>query len=177
MAAKNLLLTGLPGVGKTTVLRRVAEALAPAAIKGFFTEEIRVSGERVGFGIQTFDGQSATLAHVNLRSAHRVGRYKVDTAALDRIVESCLSPTTGTAAYLIDEIGKMECLSLRFVTAVAHLLDGRSVVVATVAQKGSGFIAEAKRRPDVEIWNVTRANRDELPAAIVRWIAERRVPL
>lgn len=173
---KNLLLTGLPGVGKTTVLRRVAEALPPPAIQGFFTEEIRVGGQRVGFGIQTFDGQSATLAHVALPSVHRVGRYKVDTAALDRIVESSLSAATGPTAYVIDEIGKMECLSPRFVAAVGRLLDGRTVMVATVALKGSGFIAEVKRRTDAEIWEVHRANRDGLPAAVLQWLAERGVP-
>ncbi len=170
---KNLLLMGLPGVGKTTVLRRIAEALAPAPIRGFFTEEIRVGGERVGFGIHTLDGQTARLAHVALRSAHRVGRYKVDTEALDRIVEASLSTSTGTAAYLIDEIGKMECLSPRFVAAVGRLLDGQTPVVATVARKGSGLIAEVKRRPDVEIWEVTHANREELLAAALQWLAER----
>ncbi|MFB3816967.1 MAG: nucleoside-triphosphatase [Candidatus Methylomirabilales bacterium] len=174
---KTLLLTGPPGVGKTTVLRRVAEALPPTAIGGFFTEEIRAGGQRVGFGIQTFDGQKATLAHVALHSVHRVGRYKVDTAGLDRIVESTLPPAVSTAAYLIDEIGKMECLSPRFVAAVERLLDGRSVVVATVAQRGSGLIADVKRRADVETWEVTRANRDGLTAAVLQWLAGRGVPL
>ncbi len=174
---KNLLLTGLPGVGKTTVLRRVAEGLAPEAIHGFFTEETRVAGQRVGFGIQTFDGQRATLAHVALPSPHRVGRYKVGLEALDRIVESALPPATAMASYLIDEIGKMECLSPQFVAAVERMLDGQSIVVATVAKKGSGFIAEVKRRPDVEAWEVIRANRDALPTAVLQWLAKRGAPI
>ena len=40
-------------------------------------------------------------------------------------------------------------------------------VVATVAARGGGFIAQAKARPDVETITVTAENRDGLPAEIV----------
>lgn len=170
---KNLLITGAPGVGKTTVLRAVASALADRPIQGFLTEEIRAGGQRVGFGIQTFEGRTATLAHTRSPSSHRVGRYGVDVETLDRIVDAALPPNEGAAAYLVDEIGKMECLSRRFVAAMERLLEGHVPVVATVAQNGSGFIAEVKRRQDVELREVTRANRDELPSAVLRWLVER----
>jgi nucleoside-triphosphatase len=65
-------------------------------------------------------------------------------------------------AAIIDEIGKMECLSPAFVQAVTRVLDGPVPVVATVAAKGSGLIAQVKVRPDVEIIEVTVANRDRL---------------
>ncbi len=48
-----LLLTGPPGVGKTTVLRRAADELSDLEIRGFVTEEIREAGQRVGFRIET----------------------------------------------------------------------------------------------------------------------------
>jgi nucleoside-triphosphatase len=60
---KNLLLTGLPGVGKTTVVRKVLNLLPPNfKAGGFFTEEVREGGERMGFQIVTTDGQRAWLA-------------------------------------------------------------------------------------------------------------------
>ena len=77
----------------------------------------------------------------------------------------------GVALYLVDEIGKMECLSPGFVDATRALLDAGVPLVATVGQRGGGFIAEAKRRPDVTLWEVTRANRDALPARVGEWIA------
>ena len=78
------------------------------------------------------------------------------------------------AVYLIDEIGKMECLSGAFTDAVARLLDSRCPVIATVAQRGKGFIAEVKRHPRAESWEVTRANRDAMPGRIVSWLDEKR---
>ena len=159
--AKNIFLTGRPGVGKTTVVKRLADSLGPMTLAGFYTAEIRAGGQRQGFQAVTFSGQETVLAHANIKSGQRVGRYGVDVAAFEKIV----LPEMGRRAdlMLIDEIGKMECFSCGFISAIRRLLDGPTSVLATVAAAGGGFIAEAKARPDVEILQVTRENRDELP--------------
>jgi nucleoside-triphosphatase len=166
-----LLLTGVPGVGKTTVVRRAAEELrARRRIRGFTTEEIRRGRERLGFRIETFDGESAVLAHVSIRSEYRVSRYGVDVAALDRIIGKALALSPHTDAYLIDEIGKMECFSAKFSATVEELLDAKRPVVATVALRGGGFIEAVKRRADVELRTVTRSNREEMPSRVLEWV-------
>jgi len=53
------------------------------------------------------------------------------------------------------------------------LLAGNTPVVATVGARGSGFIAEVKGRPECELWEVTYANRNDLPARILAWLDER----
>jgi nucleoside-triphosphatase len=170
-----LLLTAAPGSGKTTVMRRVAEELRKRErrIAGFFTAEIREGRERVGFRIETFTGSSAILAHVSIRSPHRVSRYGVDVAALDEIVGEALAPSSSVDLYLIDEIGRMESFSRRFVAATERLLDGGRLVVATVALRGGGFIDEVKGRPGVELRTITPTNREEMPAQILEWFAAR----
>jgi nucleoside-triphosphatase len=167
-----LLLTGRPGSGKTTALRRAAERLDGRRLGGFYTEEIRERGERRGFRAVTFDGEAAVLAHVARRGGPRVGRYGVDVAVMDALAEG-LAPADAADVWLVDEIGKMECLSARFVLAMRALLDSRVPVIATVAQRGMGFIAEVKRRPDAETWTVASATREALPAAIAEWATRR----
>lgn len=81
-----------------------------------------------------------------------------------------LDPGRAVDAWLVDEIGKMECLSPPFVTAMRRLLDGRAPVVATVGQRGGGFVAEVKRRPDAELRTLSRGTRDALPEAIAEWV-------
>ena len=79
-----LLLTGPPGSGKTTALRRATDALRGARrLAGFYTEEIREGGVRQGFRAVTLDGDTYELARVDFRGPARVGRYGVDLRVMD----------------------------------------------------------------------------------------------
>jgi nucleoside-triphosphatase len=165
-----LLITGVPGIGKTTVIRRAAEALGAMEVRGFFTEEIREARERQGFRLVDFlSGRESIIAHVTFARTHRVGKYGVNVAAINEAT-AALAPDALAQIYLVDEIGKMECLSDRFVEAMRALLDGQKPVVATVGQRGGGFIAEVKAMPQCLLWEVTRENRDGLPGLILKWL-------
>ena len=174
LASHVLLLTGPPGVGKTTVVRRLVSELDAAGRRGFTTEEVRAGRQRVGFRLETFDGRSIVLAHVDLTSPQRVGKYGVDLGAFEQIVDSVLGRRDAAAVYVIDEIGRMECLSDRFVSAMTVLLNSTAAVIATIAARGDSFIRRVKDRPDAELWQVTRANRDGLPAQALAWLKDRR---
>ena len=168
-----LLLTGNPGVGKTTLILRVAERLKDRRIGGFYTDEIRTRGHRQGFRLQTFDGQAFIMAHVDLPKTHRVGRYGVDVSTIDAAVDIALKLEADRDLYLIDEIGKMECFSSKFVSAMRKLAKSDRLLVATVAKRGTGFIEEVKKQPDAVLWEVTYAGRDELSQAVVGWLEAR----
>jgi nucleoside-triphosphatase len=167
-----LLLTGTPGIGKTTVIRRAADRLSGNALRGFYTEEIREKGERRGFRLVSFDGTTHIIAHVDFPKRHRVGKYGVDVETLDNAA-ALLRPDAKAQIYFVDEIGKMERLSERLVAAMRVLISSGVPVVATVGSRGGGFIAEVKRTPTCELWQITRANRNNLPARILSWLAER----
>ena len=169
-----LLITGRPGSGKTTVIRKVAAALSGRPLGGFYTEEIRESGERRGFRLATFDGREGVMAHVEFRGPYRVGKYGVDVSVIDAVVDSALAVKDEVEVYLVDEIGKMECMSPKFVAAMRALVDSRKPVVASIARTGGGFIAEVRQQEDTERWELTRANRDGMPERVLAWLAARR---
>ena len=137
-------------------------------LAGFYTQEIRDRGQRVGFEAIGLAGGSAVLAHVDFQGRHRVGRYGVDLAAFEALVQAELSrPLDQVDLFVIDEIGRMECFSSMFIAAAKSVLDASTPVLATVAARGSGFISEVKARPDVEIIWVSLSNRDSLPGQLV----------
>jgi len=165
-----LLITGTPGIGKTTIVKKVITSLPDLNVAGFYTEEIRVNSVRQGFDLVTFQGKRFIMAHIDSDSAYRVGKYGVDVEAIDTAVEMTLSEDHKTELFIIDEIGKMECFSGLFVKRLSSLLDSGKPVVATIALKGAGFISEEKNRAGVELWEVTRQNRDEMPAKVASWV-------
>ncbi len=162
-----LLITGRPGVGKTTLVRDIVRALGrPAA--GFYTRETRgPDGRRTGFEVVTLDGQTATLARVGLSSAHRIGRYGVDVAALERVgVRAIEGALQGRRLAVIDEIGRMELLSPAFQRAVIELFRLHRPLLATIMLAPHPFADELKRQPDALLFALTESNREELRGAV-----------
>jgi nucleoside-triphosphatase len=169
-----ILLTGLPGCGKTTAIMKVVESLKCERVAGFFTQEIRKRNTRKGFSWKRFDGLDGTLAHVDIKSPFKVGKYSVDVAGFEENVVPVLDVETSDAAlFVVDEIGRMECFSEKFVAAVRKLLVSDRSVLATIAKKGAGPISELKNYPDVRLLTLTRENRDETVAEILQLLSFR----
>ncbi len=163
MKPKNLFLFGRPGVGKTTLLVNVAKRLSWVRLGGFFTCEIRKAGNRVGFRVETFSGEAATLAHVSFTHGLHVGKYGVDVAEFERVGVTALENAIKAAdVILVDEIGKMELFSERFRVAVVCALDAPKPVLATVMAYSNVFVDALKARPDVKLIEVTVSNRNRL---------------
>jgi nucleoside-triphosphatase len=170
--ARTLLLTSRPGVGKTTIIKQVAQTLGERA-GGFYTEEMRGPGGRKGFRLVTLPagGQEAVIAHIDFRTRNRVGRYGVDVAALDAVGVAALREAVQSRdVIVIDEIGKMELFSGEFRGAVLKAVSSPKIVVATVMQHEHDWVTALKGMPQVTVWQVTLSNRNELPDRVIKWI-------
>jgi len=168
LAKKNILITGLPGVGKTKLVKKLVEELKQFHPVGFYTEEIREEGTRKGFALISLDGKRGLLSHTDIKSPHRVGTYRVDVKGFEVFLTFLPLLNPSTRLVIIDEIGKMECFSEQFKECLIECLNSEKWVLATIALKGSGFIEEVKRRHDVTLFEMTQRNRNSLLPDILR---------
>ena len=159
---KKILLTGRPGCGKTTLVKRVvAKLLFPAG--GFYTEEIRQRGERVGFKIVTLDGEEVVLAHVDFKTRQRIGKYGIDLSGLETIgVEAIRRAVRARRLVVADEIGPMELRSDIFRDAITETFDSPAPILATVTARSFPFTEAIKKRRNAILIEVRRDNRDQL---------------
>jgi nucleoside-triphosphatase len=159
---RTVLLSGRPGVGKTTVLKKLIAAL-PGRGGGFYTQEIRARNRRLGFEIVTLGGERANLAHADKPGRPRVGKYgvcveNVDTVAVPAVYQAVME----TDYVVIDEIGKMELFSDAFRTAVLHAVSSPKMVLGTVMLRSHPWVDRLKKMSGIRVVVVTLANRDRL---------------
>ena len=168
-----LLLSGMPGTGKTSIIKQAISGLGGRA-GGFYTEEMRSEeGNRKGFRLVTLDGREVRLAHVRTDSRFRVGKYGVDIKGLDSVGVGALLEAAGQGKIIVvDEIGRMELLSEKFRDAVNRILDSGNIVLGTVMLNSHPFADAVKRHPGVRVVPVTGANKQQVTSSVIEWLNE-----
>lgn len=177
MKKRVYLLTGSPGVGKTTVLLKIVESLKAKrySVGGMLSREVRSSGTRVGFEILDIDDERCGwLAHVSQESGPHVGKYRVNIKDLNDIgAKAILKAAENSSIIAIDEIGPMELFSENFKEAVRRAVNSGKLVVGVIHWKAKDrLIEEVKRREDAEIYTVTPENRDKLHETMIEKAVE-----
>ncbi|CAJ1067666.1 cancer-related nucleoside-triphosphatase isoform X1 [Xyrichtys novacula] len=183
---KHVFLTGPPGVGKTTLVQKACEALVSSGVgvEGFYTEEVRAGGRRVGFDVVTVTGERGQLSRIrdvsgpsHGRREYTVGQYVVDLPSFENLALP-LFRNVGSAdgggsrkVFIIDEIGKMELFSQSFIRAVRQTLGSSScTILGTIpVPKGKplGLVEEVRSRGDVRVFTVSKENRNSLLPEII----------
>jgi len=160
-------ITGVPGIGKTTVLLRTVEALKNMGVKvgGILSREVREGGTRVGFEIEDFETEKrGWLAHVNQPDGPQVSKYRVNLKDLETLGAGSIRNAVAKAQIvIIDEIGPMELFSQAFKEAVVQAINSNKLVLGVIHYRARDPLIElVKGRHDAEILEVTYANRGSL---------------
>ncbi|MEO0139130.1 MAG: NTPase [candidate division WOR-3 bacterium] len=156
-----IFISGSPGVGKTTLIKRLF-LKNPQRFYGFWTEEIMEGGKRVGFKVITTWGESGVLAHIKLNSHYRVGKYAVDVSGFEKLVLPKIKNPLMDKILILDEIGKMEMFSKGFVETVERLIFLKDLdILATIPLKNVHPLIR-KIKENFEVVYLTVENRNKV---------------
>ena len=170
-----ILLTALPRTGKSTAIKKIVDILGINNCGGFYTEEVRENGERVGFEIKTLSGKTGLLSHINIDSKYQISRYGVDVDTFERIgVEELKSVINdkNIKYIIIDEIGPMELFSEEYKNLLMKLLHSDKPVIGTIFKNSYEWLDDFKKNDGIKLIEVTLENRDEIPLQIVEMLSK-----
>lgn len=159
---KNVILTGPPGVGKTGIIKRLLKDLNALIIHGFYKESIIENNICKGFRIITTDMKAQILAHQYIEGPHRVGEFGVNVEGFEKLVLPELRLNRGTELFIVDEIGKMECLSDLFCRNMYDIFASDYPLIATIASGSLPITQALKSRSDVVFIQVNQHNRESI---------------
>jgi nucleoside-triphosphatase len=173
---KLILLTGAPGVGKTTTVNRVCSHYSAKGmnIQGITTREIRENGQRIGFKVTDLaTGKEGWLARKDSLVGPRIGSYHVVSEDLESTgVRGIERGIEGPAdLVVVDEIGPMEMTSSLFRNAISRLLKAERATVVTVKLGSSYPEVEQIRAQSIQL-EITKNNREEIYRKITEYIDE-----
>ena len=160
--AKNVLIAGAPGIGKTSLITRLHRDLTPLFIRGFYKEAIHEYQILKGYRLATFDFQELILAHMHIIGPDRSGEFGLNLDGLNDMISNQLNPDPKVELFLIDEIGLMECASLQFRQMIVNAMNSKIPLIATLASLDVLEILNIKNREDISIQKMSHKNRDSI---------------
>ncbi len=171
------LITGEPGIGKTTCLSRAIDTIKSGSftVGGVISREVKVRGERTAFEmIDLKTGESDVLASKSLDAGPKLGRYRVNLRYLaEGGVKALISSFETSDLTVIDEIGPMEMFSPEFRRAVVRVVDsGRPVVGVIHKRLKDPLLIKLRSAECVRLLEVTLENRDALPVQLANEVME-----
>ncbi|MGI0043394.1 MAG: NTPase [Nitrososphaeraceae archaeon] len=165
-----IVLTGSPGIGKTTVVLRVAGELKERGVNvgGVISRELRTNNVRTGFEfIDLATNDRDVLASVT-GYGPRVGKYFVNLSGCRFAAERLSDALIDSEVIICDEIGPMELKSKEFIDAAKHLLKTDKKAIVVIHQKLKDPLVDEFKERSSSLISVNLGNRKKVNETLLK---------
>lgn len=165
---ETILLTAEPRTGKSTAIKKIIKLIGKENCGGFYTEEVRENGDRIGFNCVTLDGEVCRIADLSFDSDIRVQSktnpelsYGVSIENFENIaLESVRQALIDKDVIVIDEIGPIQLYSKKFQELILEVVSSSKVLLGTIFYNSHPEVDRYKNINGVNIRLLTLENRD-----------------
>lgn len=159
-----ILLTGEPGVGKSTLIEKLVKQYAEPASWVVTAGIPRPEGGRAGFSALNSEGVTRTISHkTDIDSDVIIGENHVDLEAVEAMFATALENalTNNDTLTIVDEIGPIQLLSPAFTNTLHRVFAEGADLVATIHYSDER-LRKYRESPGVLLIQVSKESRDEL---------------
>lgn len=156
------LIVGANGTGKTTLIRKVLQALQ-RPVFGFETKKEDTLADVNGSPIYIYEaGGPHRQTPENLVGYCRERNAMPVLDGFNRFAGKLLEPVEADCVIEMDEIGFLESRSQPFCDTILSLLDGSRPILAAVRDKNTAFLRAVRAHPNARCFYLTPENREDL---------------
>jgi len=158
--------TGSPGVGKSTVVEKVA-AVMKCRVGGVLARDKRFNGRRIGFELLDIASGDVGVLADETGNGPQLGKYRVHLDSLEKIGAMAVQNAIQCDLIVVDEVGPMELSSRSFISAVENAIASQKPMLIVLHEWSNHPLAKKIRRT-FQVISVTRENRDMLVKEIAQ---------
>ena len=152
--------TGTPGVGKSTLVAKVAKATG-MRVGGVLAQDKHYKDRRIGFELLDLASGAVGVLADETGSGPQLGKYRVHPEDLDGLGARAIENALKCELIVVDEVGPMELSSHRFVSAVEMAIASSRPMLVVLHEWSNHRLAK-KIRSTFQVITVTRENREAL---------------
>lgn len=164
--AIRIAVTGSPGVGKSTLVAKVAAA-SGRRVGGVLARDKRYKDRRIGFELLDLATGAVGMLADETGSGPQLGKYRVHPEDLDGIGAKAVENALKCELIVVDEVGPMELSSRRFVSAVETAIASSRPMLVVLHEWSNHRLAK-KIRSCFQVITVTQENREALVDEIAK---------
>lgn len=165
------LIVGSPGVGKSTLIRRIRQELGMPVFGYETKKEDLLADPEQGSPLYFYPaGKNHVQSEENLIGFCGNKDFAAMGQVFDRFAPLLRGPVPEGHLVLLDEIGYLEREARDFQEAVLSLLSGDAPLIAAVKDKEAPFLNRVRTHPKCRCFYITEENRDSLYSEVLQFL-------